>query len=304
MDAEGNSERTTGEVVPTLAPWPLPGGRYVTLERGDVTFVRDTGGPPGLPVLLLLHGWTATADLNFFAAYPRLARSWRVIALDHRGHGRGLRSIDRFTLEDCADDAIAVLDALGIRNAVAVGYSMGGPIALLAARRHPERIDGLVLCATSSSFARTHRESARFRLLSGLSSACHVARAQSVQRLAAALVGVRGGPRRFQDWVVDELSRHDWLTVLDAGCAIGRFSADPWLAETRKVTAVVAMLHDRVVPTSRQLRLAHDIPGATLHTVAAGHSVCVAAPERFVAALVEACGSVRARLERPALVAA
>ena len=162
-----------------------------------------------------------------------------------------------------------------------------------------------MLCATSSSFALTHRESARFRLLAGLSSACHVARVQSVQRLAAALVTVRGGTRRFQDWVVDELSRHDWLTVLDAGCAIGRFSADPWLADTRAVTAVVAMLHDRVVPTPRQLRLARDIPGATLHTVRAGHTVCVAAPERFVAALVEACNSVLARLERaPALAAA
>jgi len=292
------------QVLPTRSPWPLPRGRHVTLSSGDVTFVRDTGGPPGLPVLLLLHGWTATADLNFSTAYASLSKSWRVVALDHRGHGRGLRTSARFTLEDCADDAIAVLDALGIREAVALGYSMGGPIALLAARRHADRIKGLVLCATSSSFALTRRESVLFRLLGGLSVACHVGRTQAVQRLAAALVTTRGGTRRVHEWVLDEISRHDWLTVLEAGCAIGRFCADPWLADTRAPTAVVAMLQDRVVPTLRQLKLAHDIPGATLHTMRAGHSGCIAAPDRFVAALIDACHSVRARLDSAAALAA
>ncbi|MGH9016087.1 MAG: hypothetical protein ACRDZ1_19410 [Acidimicrobiia bacterium] len=96
----------------------------------------------------------------------------------------------------------------------------------------------------------------------------------------------------------DELSRHDWLTVLEAGCALGRFCADPWLVDAPRRPPVVAMLYDRVVPTPRQLKLAHDIPGATLHTTRAGHSGCVSAPERFVTALLDACDSVRARLGR------
>jgi pimeloyl-ACP methyl ester carboxylesterase len=58
-----------------------------------------------------------------------------------------------------------------------------------------------------------------------------------------------------------------------------------------------------VVPTARQLKLARDIPEATLHTVPAGHSGCIASPERFVAALIDACHSVRARLD-PALALA
>ena len=295
---------TTTEVLPPRSPWPLPRGRYVKLAGGDVTFVRDTGGSPDLPVLLLLHGWTATADLNFSTAYSSLARSWRVVALDHRGHGRGLRSSSRFTLEDCADDAVAVLDALGIRNAVALGYSMGGPIALLAARRHANRINGLVLCATSSSFALTRRESLLFRLLGGLRFACNVAQMEAIQRVAAVLVTTRAGTRRVHDWVVDEISRHDWLAVLEAGCAIGRFCADSWLVDMRAPTAVLAMLQDRVVPTPRQLQLARDIPGATLHTMRAGHSGCIASPERFVAALIDACHSVRSRLDSPPALAA
>ena len=74
--------------------------------------------------------------------------------------------------------------------------------------------------------------------------------------------------------------------------------------EERPRTAVVAMLQDRVVPTPRQLKLAHDIPEATLHTVPAGHSGCIAAPERFLVALIDACQSVRARLDPAAALAA
>src|ERR1039458_8056338 len=92
--------------------------------------------PPG-PAGLLLHGWTASADLNFCPVYARLAERYRVIALDLRGHGRGMRSTEPFSLEDCADDAAALLDEVGAGPVVVVGYSMGGPVALLLARRHP-----------------------------------------------------------------------------------------------------------------------------------------------------------------------
>jgi len=86
------------------APVPpyLPPGRVINLPgRGEV-FVRDSGGAPAHPAVLLLHGWTASADLNFFAAYAGLAESYRVVALDLRGHGRGMRSAEPFSLEDCA----------------------------------------------------------------------------------------------------------------------------------------------------------------------------------------------------------
>ena len=103
---------------------------------------------------MLLHGLLATADLNWSASYAALSRHVRVVALDHRGHGRGIRSRGRFRLEDCADDAVAVADMLGLRTFVPVGYSMGGLIAQLVWRQHPRRVDGLVLCATSRNFGR------------------------------------------------------------------------------------------------------------------------------------------------------
>src|SRR5438034_1882741 len=78
-------------------PPPLPAGRAVTVPgRGEV-FCRQTEGPAGAVPVLLLHGWTASADLNWFMAYQAVAGQHPVVALDHRGHGRGIRSEQTFT---------------------------------------------------------------------------------------------------------------------------------------------------------------------------------------------------------------
>ncbi len=131
-----------------MAP-KLPHGAAMELPGRGTTFVRTMDGPPGAATVLLLHGWTATADLNWFACYHPLAEHYRVVALDHRGHGRGIRTKKGFRLEDCADDAMAVCDVLGLEHVIPIGYSMGGPVAQLVWRRHRERVQGLVLCATS-----------------------------------------------------------------------------------------------------------------------------------------------------------
>ena len=137
----------------------LPTARFVDLDDRGTIIVRDFGGQPGAPVLALLHGWTATADLNWFKCYEGLGERYRIIAFDHRGHGTGIRTKKPFRLEDCADDVVDVASALGVDAFIPVGYSMGGPVAQLIWRRHRERVPGLVLCATAAYFAgrRTER---------------------------------------------------------------------------------------------------------------------------------------------------
>ena len=136
----------------------VPRGRHLWLDGRGRTFVRELAGPAGAPTLVLLHGWTATADLNWWTSYGPLAEHFHVVAIDHRGHGRGLRSPEPFRLEQCADDVAALAAALGRNRIVPVGYSMGGPIAQLVWRRHRDLVDGLVLCATSATFQGTSRE--------------------------------------------------------------------------------------------------------------------------------------------------
>src|SRR5437867_975646 len=137
-----------GTVHPVGGP-PLPMGRRVELPGRGTTFVRQVEGPPGAPTLLLLHGWMASGGLNWFRVFDALGEHFNVIAVDMRGHGRGIRNGRRFRLADCADDAAATLDVLGVGPVIAVGYSLGGPVAQLLWRRHRDRVEGLVLCSTA-----------------------------------------------------------------------------------------------------------------------------------------------------------
>ena len=287
--------------MPPTTP-PLPPGRYVDLPRRGRTFARIAEGPPGAPTLLLLHGWTATADLNWFRCYAPLSRRFNVVAIDHRGHGRGIRSRRPFSLADCADDAAALARTVSRGPVIAVGYSMGGPIAQLVWRRHRDLVEGLVLCATSRNFGRSVPERAMFTSLLGLSGLARITPSGLRRRMAARVFEPRVGESPLAAWVTDELQRNDPATVLQAGWSIGAFSSAGWIGEVDVPAAVVVTTRDQVVSPQRQLRLAESIPGAHVVRVPGDHAVCVTDPHRFVPALIEACESVarRARQRRAA----
>ena len=260
--------------------------------------MRELPGPPGAPTLVLLHGWTAPSDLTWFRCFEALGRAFRVVALDQRGHGRGIRSHDRFSLEDCADDAAAVIDRLGLggdATVIAAGYSMGGCVAQLLWQRHRDAIDGLVLCATAGVFAESDEERRYFAALGGLALASRLTPGPLRRRLARHVVGRRVVDCELQEWILDELHRNDATAVLEAGAALGRFDSRAWTASIDVPSAVVVTTADRQVRPARQRALARSIPGATLHEADGGHDVCVSAPERFLPALLDGCHSVAAR---------
>ena len=281
-------------VVPPVAP-PLPPGRAVDLPGRGKTFARIAAGPAGAPTLLLLHGWTANADLNWFRCFGPLSRRFHVVAIDHRGHGRGIRTHRPFSLSDCADDAAALVRELGISSVIAVGYSMGGPIAQLLWRRHPELVDGLVLCATSRNFGRSVPERAMFTGLLGLSGVAKLTPQAVRRQVAGRIFGSRFEQSPLGAWLADELKRNDPSTVLQAGWSIGRFSSADWIGGVDVPTSVLITTQDGVVSPRRQLRLAESIPGAEVIRVAGDHGVCVMDPGRFVPALLDGCSRVARR---------
>jgi pimeloyl-ACP methyl ester carboxylesterase len=189
-------------------------GRIVHLPgRGEIFVRHHIHRNPEAPTLLLLHGWTASSDLQFFTAYEELAQHYSVIGVDHRGHGRGLRPNRPFALEDCADDAADVVRALGIGSVTLVGYSMGGPISLLLWKRHPELVDAMVLQATALEWNGTRSERNRWRVGHALGP---VIRRVSTPRMIR--FGLRKAiPRghelsRFIPWIVGEVRRNDqWM---------------------------------------------------------------------------------------------
>jgi 3-oxoadipate enol-lactonase len=274
-------------------PVALPPARTVHVPGRGELFVRDTGGDG--PPLLLLHGWTATADLNWYAQYDVLAAAGhRVLALDHRGHGRGIRALDDFELADCADDAIALLDRLGAAPATLVGYSMGGPIALLAARRHPGAISRLVLCATASNW-----RSSRIRGLWWSMAAWRLALAVAPYGLWRAGLRAAGLPDSAQTtWATGELVRGSARDIAEAGRELGRFDARPWLGEIRAPAAVVVTMRDRAVPPAWQRDLARRL-GAAVTESPGDHLASTTHVSGFNAALLEALRRLDQVVSRP-----
>lgn len=256
--------------------------------------MRELPGPAGAPTIVLLHGWTATADLNWFTCYQALGQRYRVIAYDHRGHGRGLRTRKSFRLEDCADDAVAVADALGVDSFIPVGYSMGGPIAQLVWQRHRDRVDGLVLCATAPYFAARRPERLSFLGLTGLAALARVTPAQA-RKWITDQVYLQRKSQALADWAVEQISSHDWRMVLEAGRAIGEFSSTDWIGDVDVPTSVVITMRDPVVPPRRQVRLFEWIPGADAFRVDGAHDAVVAKSRRFVPQLIRAIDSAVAR---------
>ena len=269
----------------------LPPGATMELPGRGTTFVRSLPGPPGAATLVLLHGWTASADLNWFRCYEPLGEQYRVLALDHRGHGKGIRSKKTFRLEDCADDAVAVCDVLGIEQFIPVGYSMGGPVAQLMWHRHRERVAGLVLCATAGYFASSREERLSFLGISGLAALARLTPAQARSWLTEQFY-LQHKTTEWEPWAINEASLHDWRAVLEAGRAIGSFSSREWLGEVSAPTSVLITMRDRVVPVRRQVRLFESIRGAEAFRVDGDHDAVVANAERFVPTLLRAVHSV------------
>jgi pimeloyl-ACP methyl ester carboxylesterase len=207
--------------------------------------------------VLLLHGWTASADLNFFPVYDSLAGAYRVIAPDARGHGRGMRSAEPFRLEDCADDAAALLEQIGADRVIAVGYSMGGPVGMLLARRHPGRVKALVMQATALEWRDAAYERMVWRLLSVMELGLRLGTTNGVVERFLRLT-TEGQPEleALRPWLAAEFRRGLAPEIADAGRALSGYDARPWVAHLGLPAAMLVTTRDRLVRPAKQRELA------------------------------------------------
>jgi 3-oxoadipate enol-lactonase len=278
-------------------PWAqIPDGRLVELPGRGATYVTDTPGPRAdSPAVVLLHALGCTGLLTWYPSIRPLAQRFRVITLDQRWHGRGIQS-EAFSLHDCADDVAALLDVLGIEQAIMAGYSMGSITAQRVWRQHPDRTAGLVLCATTDRFRSTPSE----RLFhAGMEVAMvgtrQVSRSRTAVRSARVFAEALHYDADLHDWAMREFRSTSPWAVGQAVAALGRHHSRPWLSRIDVPTAVVVTNGDRVISRRRQLDVARRIPGATVHDIDAGHASCLMESETFVPALVEALATVYAR---------
>ena len=115
-------------------------------SNGTLLYVDEQGG--GDMSLVFLHYWGGSSRTwrHVIAALPK---SYRTIAIDHRGWGESDAPATGYALSDLADDAQGVVDALNLKRYMLIGHSMGGKVAQLMASRRPDGLIGLVLVAPS-----------------------------------------------------------------------------------------------------------------------------------------------------------
>lgn len=285
------ARRTSQLDAPSL-PWTAT--TQVDLGRRGRLTVRhtpDIADSHAVPVVLL-HGITLTADVNFFALEAAFGPDRPVIVFDLPNHGSGIR-IDHFTFEDVAGDVIAVLDHLGIPEATLCGYSLGGIVAMVTADRHPDRIAGLVVQAAAMRYGVAARERV---FLHAVAAAHALGLDQATSALparywrASARTSEDSAARRI--WVEQQLTVAGKSRYATVWRAVHR--ADHRSLRSSVPTAMVVLAGDRVCPPGLQREAAHHL-GAHIIQVEADHDLPVADPVTFARATEEALRWVDSR---------
>src|SRR3954470_3481691 len=217
--------------------------------------------------VLLVPGQGMTAEA-WWSTIPVLSRSFRVIAFDHRDTGSSSRSPWPYSVPQMADDAVAVLDAAGEQRAHVYGISLGSLVAQEVALRHPDRVDGLVLGASSAggfaaykppptSFAQTFLVRAGGMATEEAEwAAIPYTYAERTRRLH---------PERIATDIGHRLSPPpEPMTYMQQAAAVATHDAFDRLNELAVPTLVVHGEEDVFIPPANALVLAERIPGAVL----------------------------------------
>ncbi len=119
----------------------------VNLKTGVVLKYHDVGVQDG-KAIIFIHG-PGSSSRDWYLVGPELLDTYRVFAMDLRGHGQSSNPECCFTVEDYESDVIAFMDSLKIDTATIVGHSMGSFIAQRIAVDHPSRLQKLILISSS-----------------------------------------------------------------------------------------------------------------------------------------------------------
>ena len=232
-------------------------------------------GRSSAPAVLLIqglgadkHGW----DMQRMA----LALRYRVVALDNRGAGRSDKPFGVYTLEQMADDAIAVLDAVGVERAPVVGASMGGAITQIVVLKYPERVNSITLACTACRNHPWRREL--------LNSWATTASERGMGAMTSEAARWVIGPRSFRRL----MPAFGWLGPLAMGRPAHAFVAqvrailatDEAMADALSAVRVPALVivgnQDILTPRGDSEELAERIPGAELVVISgAAHGLMV-----------------------------
>jgi 3-oxoadipate enol-lactonase/4-carboxymuconolactone decarboxylase len=244
------------------------------VRANGVELFYDLAGPEGAPVVAFSNSIGSTIEM-WDPQARALAGRYRCLRYDARGHGRS-EVVDRpARLDDLADDLAGLLDALGIAKAHVVGLSLGGMTAQNFAVRHPDRLDGLVLMATSA------------HLPTGWDERIALVREKGMAALADTVME-RWFTPAFREASPDKVApfRERFLAVDPRGyaaccAAIRDMDLRASNASIKAPTLIVAGADDPATPAAMMEEIRSRIPDAELVVLPrAAHILTVEQPER------------------------
>lgn len=263
--------------------------------------IRLVPGLADVPPLVLLHGVTWNAALNFHHVVPALAGSRMVVLMDHRGHGEGLPGAGSYGMEDLADDVVAVLDELGISRAVLVGFSLGSLTALQVAAHRPDRVAGLVLTAGCLTLAPGRVLRAVLAVMVGMLAV--LARLGLGRLVAPHYFGLNrrtSSPEfaRAWPWIRAQLEANDPRFLAPALRAALGHDVRPYVERIARIpTHVVVHERDALIPAALQWQMARAL-GAAVTTIDADHEAPLSDPDLYRDAVAAAAGTLARKQEK------
>ena len=268
-----------------------PTARHLTVN-GTSLWVEDSGGDG--PPLLLSHGLLMSGRM-FDAQVAALRAHYRCIRWDHRGQGRSADVEGRaISIEQCTDDAVALIRALGLPPVHFVGLSMGGFVGMRLAARHPELIRSLTLLDTSAD-AEPVENVPRYQLLNTITR--WIGLRWVVGRVMPIMFG-----RTFLTDPAKAAARAHWRDQLvgnrrsiyrAVNGVVEREAVAHELANVRCPTLGVVGEEDVATVPAKAERIRDLIAGAELVRIpGAGHSSTVEQPEAVTAVMTRFLGQV------------
>lgn len=245
-----------------------------------VNFAYDDRGN-GVPILFI-HGYPLNRKL-WLSQLEHLAKYFRTIALDLRGHGESESVPGPYTMEMLAADCKALLDALDINLPVVLcGLSMGGYISLAFIKQFPSQVAGLILAATRANADTIEGQQNRDKAIA-------LAKHDGSTAIAASMLPKMFAPHVYQSSPSLIHDLHDMMSATSIEGIIGaleglkyRNDSTPMLPSIQIPTLVTHGVEDQLIPLSVAREMQANIPGSTLAIIPrAGHLLNLEQPVLF-----------------------
>ena len=252
------------------------------VRRGDATISYDVDGDPRAPAILLINSIGSTREM-WARQMPGLMTPYRVIRYDARGHGMSSVPAGPYTLEQLGQDALAVLDDVGVETAHVCGISLGGLTAQWLGLNAPIRVRSLVLANTAARIGTIESWSERIQL---------------VREKGMTAVAEMAMPRWFSPpfHVRDPETVHAFRAMVQGcpvdgylGCCAALRDADlrDRVAGITLPTLLVASTADTATPPEGLHFVQQQIQGSRLLTLDSGHLSNVECAEEFTAGVLD-----------------